>query len=259
MMHKSFVTINNLSLNYSMSEEKELKVLNNIDLLVKKGEFVSIVGPSGCGKSTLLNCMSGLLKPSNGHILFEGRNITKPFKKCSMVFQNHSLLPWRNVINNIKYGIELQGIDNKKREVIAQEMISLVRLNGFEKFYPHQLSGGMKQRVNLARALAADPEILLMDEPFASLDAQSRELMQFELLRIWQKNKKTVLFVTHQINEAIYLSDKVIVLSARPARIKEVIDIRLPRPRDLEIKLTDKFIKLEKYIWKLIMEEVEKN
>lgn len=254
MLSPNKFEIKDFSFSYGHFGGKSFSVLRDINFKLTEGEFVSIVGPSGCGKSTLLYCILGLLKYNKGEILLDGKLILRPSQNCSMVFQSHSLLPWRDTIDNILYGLQIQG----KRALFnrAKRLVNLVGLSGFEKFYPHQLSGGMQQRVNLARALATDPEVLLMDEPFASLDAQTRELMQAELLKIWQKSKKTVLFVTHQINEAIFLSDRVIVLSRRPATIKQVIDVNLPRPRSLEIKLSDKFIKTEKQIWKLIMEEV---
>lgn len=257
-MKKSVLEIKNLSYGYK-TPEGSTPVLEDINLSIKKGELVSIVGPSGCGKSTLLNCVVGLLKSNSGQILLKGRLVKGSNRDCAMVFQSHSLLPWRTVLGNVAYGLELQGIDKKRREKMGKSLIKLVGLAGFENFYPHQLSGGMQQRGNLARAWVLNPEVLLLDEPFASLDAQTRELMQAELLKIWQKDKKTVLFITHQINEAIYLSDRVVVLTKRPGIVKEIIDIDLDRPRNLEVKLTDKFIKIERHIWKLIMEEVGKD
>ncbi len=256
---KSFVLeIKNLEHYYNNGSKYTLEVLSNINLSVKKGEFVSIVGPSGCGKSTLLGCINGLVKPRGGSILVNNKNFKQADNICSMVFQHHSLFPWRSVISNIIYGIELRGVNKKTALIRGKELVGIVGLSGFEDFYPHQLSGGMKQRVNLARALATDPEILLMDEPFAALDAQTRELMQLELLKVWQNNHKTVIFVTHQIDEAIFLSDRVIIMSARPGKIKESININLPRPRRLEMKTSKEFVKLQKHIWQEIMQEVSK-
>lgn len=259
MNSQSKLVIQDLSFFYGKDSGSNLHALDNLSFQVDEGEFVSIVGPTGCGKSTLLACLAGILRYQDGEIQLDGKKILKPEKNFSMVFQSHSLLPWRSALSNITYGLEIQGKKKEEALNIGKKLVSLVDLSGFEHFYPHQLSGGMQQRVNLARALATDPAILLMDEPFASLDAQTRELMQQELLDIWQKNKKTVLFVTHQINEAIYLSDRVVVLSARPAKIREILEVDLPRPRSLEIKLSDRFIKLEKKIWKLIMDEVRGN
>ncbi len=255
-MKNSVLNIENFSYTYKTQKEST-RALDKINLSVRKGELVSIVGPSGCGKSTLLNCILGLLKSNEGKITLNGKLVSGPNKDCAMVFQSHSLFPWRTVLDNITYGLELAGINKKKRDEMGNDLIKLVGLAGFEKFYPHQLSGGMQQRGNLARAWILNPKVLLLDEPFASLDAQTREQMQAELLKIWQKDKKTVVFITHQINEAVYLSDRVIVLSKRPGAVKEIIDIDLPRPRKLDVKLTDKFLKIEKRIWKLIMEEVE--
>ena len=232
--------------------------LNGITLNVYSGEFVSIVGPSGCGKSTFLNCLDGLLRPTRGRIVLDGKEVTGPGRDRAVVFQSPSLLPWRTVLGNITYGPELQKIARWEALDRARQFISLVGLTGFEHYYPHELSGGMQQRVNLARALVCDPEILLLDEPFANLDAQTREFMQYELLRIWQATRKTGLFVTHQISEAIYLADRVIVFTARPGKVKEIIHINLPRPRKLGIKRDLKFLEYEKFVWNLIEEEARK-
>lgn len=255
---KDILRISNFSYNYNGGGLNSTQALANITMAIKKGEFVAIVGPSGCGKTTLLHCIAGLFPYTSGKITIGGLQVTKPTQKASMVFQSHSLLPWRTVVGNIAYGLEIQ----KNRDALQERVmkfISLVGLKGFEAFYPHQLSGGMQQRVNVARALATDPEILLLDEPFANLDAQTRELMQAELLKIWQKNKKTAVFVTHQINEAIFLADRVIVMTKRPGAIKEIIDITLPRPRDLKVKMSSSFRTVEKRIWEMIMEEVGGN
>src|SRR2546430_10558943 len=211
-----------------------LKALDDVDLAIMDGEFVSIVGPSGCGKTTFLNVVDGLLPASSGRILLDGTVVTEPGRDRAMVFQDASLLPWRTVLGNVLYGLECQRTDAHSARERAQHFIEMVGLRGFEHHYPHELSGGMQQRVNLARALVMDPQILLMDEPFAALDAQTREVMQEELLRIWVKAKKTVLFVTHQIDEAIYLSDRVAVFSGRPGKVKETIAVAIERPRSEE-------------------------
>ena len=235
-----------------------LLALDNVNLKVEDGEFVTIVGPSGCGKTTFINLADGLLKPTAGKLNIDGKQVTGPGIDRGMVFQDSCLMPWRTVIKNVLFGLECQGLDNAEGQSRARKFIKLVGLEGFEEHYPHELSGGMQQRCNLARALTVDPKILIMDEPFAALDAQTREIMQLELLRIWREAKKTVLFITHQINEAIYLADRVIVFGARPGRVKETIKIDLPRPRELAIKREQKFLDYEDHLWTLIEEEVKK-
>ncbi len=233
-----------------------LRALDGIDLKVMDGEFVSIVGPSGCGKTTFLSVVDGLIPASAGRILVDGRVVTKPGPDRAVVFQDASLLPWRTVLGNVRYGLECLKIGAREAKERATHFINLVGLSGFEHHYPYELSGGMQQRVNLARALVVDPKILLMDEPFASLDAQTREVMQEELLQIWLKAKKTVLFVTHQIDEAIYLSDRVIVFSGRPGRVKQSIPVTIERPRRLAVKREAHFHGIEDAIWSLIEEDV---
>ena len=235
-----------------------LLALDNIDLHVEDGEFVTIVGPSGCGKTTFINLCDGLLKPTAGKIDIDGKQVTGPGTDRGMVFQDSCLMPWRTVFKNVIFGLECQGLDNAEGQERARKFINLVGLQGFEDHYPHELSGGMQQRCNLARALTVDPKILIMDEPFASLDAQTREIMQKELLRIWSEAKKTVLFITHQINEAIYLADRVIIFGARPGRVKQTLKIDLPRPRDLSLKRDPRFLELENRVWEQIEEEVKK-
>jgi NitT/TauT family transport system ATP-binding protein len=232
---------------------ERLVALENIDLDIPEGQFVSIVGPSGCGKSTFIKIVNGLLEATDGEI----EVIHKPQgSDHAMVFQESALFPWYSVLANVSYGLICQGVRRREAQERALPLIRLVGLEGFEKKYPYQLSGGMQQRANLARALAVDPEILLMDEPFAALDAQTRELMQAELLRIWSEARKTVLFITHQIDEAIYLSDRVIVMSARPGRILADIQIDLPRPRELDIKRTPEFGKYSEEVWQLIASQL---
>jgi len=235
-----------------------LLALENINLQVDDGEFVTIVGPSGCGKTTFINLCDGLLKPTAGRIDIDGVAVTGPGTDRGMVFQDSCLMPWRTVFKNVIFGLECQGLDNAEGTSRAKEFIKLVGLAGFEEHYPHELSGGMQQRCNLARALTVDPKILIMDEPFAALDAQTREIMQSELLRIWRESQKTVLFITHQINEAIYLADRVIVFAARPGRVKATLKIDIPRPRELSIKRDASFLKYEDEVWNLIEEEVKK-
>jgi NitT/TauT family transport system ATP-binding protein len=244
---------------YLPRSRSRLPVLDDVNLAIEPGEFVSIVGPSGCGKTTFLNAIDGSQPLKRGWIRLDGKDIGPPGRDRAMVFQSPSLLPWRTVRDNIIYGLELQGRkhDPATRDTVAR-LIQTVGLAGFERSYPSELSGGMQQRVNLARALAVDPELLLLDEPFAALDAQTRELMQAELLRIWQESGKTAIFITHQIDEAIYLSDRVLVFSARPGTIRETLRIDLPRPRPLQIKRDPRFIAYADRIWELIQEETRR-
>jgi NitT/TauT family transport system ATP-binding protein len=214
---------------------------------------VAIVGPSGCGKTTLLNIVAGLLTYDTGSLSIDGETIRGPGINRAMVFQHSSLLPWRTIAGNVRYGMELQKrVDAATMRERTDAFISLVGLTGFEKHYPSELSGGMQQRVNLARALASDPAVLLMDEPFAALDAQTREQMQSELLKIWSHARKTVVFITHQINEAIYLADRVAVMSPRPGRVKGVFTVPFERPRTLALKREPRFLEIEDAIWRLV-------
>jgi len=210
----------------------ELVAVDGVDLIVSQGEFVSIVGPSGCGKTTFLNAVDGLIPIASGSLLLDDRDITAPGPDRAMVFQQPSLLPWRTVMGNVIYGIEMQHRAGRESREIAKRLIDLVGLGGFAESWPSELSGGMQQRVNLARALATDPELLLLDEPFAALDAQTRETMQQELTRIWGETRKTAIFITHDIAEAVYLADRVIVLSPHPGTVVADVRVALPRPRD---------------------------
>jgi NitT/TauT family transport system ATP-binding protein len=234
----------------------DLEILRNIDLEVERGEFISVVGPSGCGKTTLLRIVAGLEPATRGQVRLDGQSVTRPGSDRGFVFQSDNLLPWRTVLANAGIGPEVSGRAGADTQRRILGLLKLVGLEGFEKYYPRQLSGGMRQRVNLARALAVDPEILLMDEPFSALDAQTREIMQTELLRIWEQGRKTVLFVTHQIDEAVFLSDRIIVLARRPGRVQEIVSIELPRPRSLSIKRTPEFVRYVEHIWSLIEDEV---
>jgi NitT/TauT family transport system ATP-binding protein len=224
---------------------------------VADGEFLAIVGPSGCGKSTFLSAIDGLLAISAGDLSLDGVPIARPGPDRAMVFQLPNLLPWRTVEANVMYGLELQRrLSRAESKQRVQALIELVGLAGFEKAFPLELSGGMQQRVNLARALAPDPQVLLLDEPFGALDAQTREFMQLELLRIWEHTRKTAVFITHDIKEAIYLGDRVAVFTARPGRIKTVLEIDLPRPRPLSLKRDPAFLAYEAAIWRDIEQEV---
>jgi NitT/TauT family transport system ATP-binding protein len=251
-----YIQARNVKLTFRPPNRAPVRALEGFDIEVEEGEFLSIVGPSGCGKSTFLNVLLGLLKPDSGDVLIHGKPIAGPGSDRAMVFQEFGLLPWRTVQNNIELGLELKRVSASKRRAAAERLVTLVGLAGFEHHYPHELSGGMKQRVGLARALATDPDVLLMDEPFAALDAQTRDLMQVELLRIWREARKTVLFVTHQIDEAIYLSDRVMVMSKRPGRAKKCFNVELRRPRDYEMRVTPHFNDLKLEIWNTLKDEI---
>ena len=234
----------------------DLEALRDIDAEIAIGEFIALVGPSGCGKTTLLRIVAGLETATSGTVLLDGRPIRSPGGDRGFVFQNDNLLPWRSVLANAMIGPEVAGRVGPAEKRRTRDLLALVGLAGFENYYPRQLSGGMRQRVNLARALAIDPQILLMDEPFSALDAQTREIMQTELMRIWEEGRKTVLFVTHQIDEAVFLSDRVLVLARRPGRIQETVTVTLPRPRTLAVKRTAEFVAYVDRIWRLIEDDV---
>jgi len=252
----AYIHARNVNLTFRPANRAPLRALGGFDIDVEEGEFLSIVGPSGCGKSTFLNILLGLIKPDSGELTMKGKKIAGPGIDRAMVFQEFGLLPWRTVRHNIELGLELKKVPAAKRHAVAERLVALVGLGGFESHYPHELSGGMKQRVGLARALATDPDVLLMDEPFAALDAQTRDLMQVELLRIWREARKTVLFVTHQIDEAIYLSDRVMVMSKRPGHAKKTFVIGLSRPREYEMRVTPQFNDLKLEIWNTLKDEI---
>jgi NitT/TauT family transport system ATP-binding protein len=233
-------------------DRKAFLAVDGLDLEIRDGEFVVIVGPSGCGKTTFLDAVGGLRPITSGQLELRGRPITGPGPDRGIVFQQPSLFPWRSVRANVGYGLSIARRRPAEIAAIVQENLELVKLDGFGDSYPSELSGGMQQRANLARALTADPEMLLLDEPFGALDAQTRDLMQAELLRIWSVKKKTALFITHDIKEAIYLADRVVVMSSRPGRISEIIPIDLPRPRQISIKRDPAFIAFEERIQNLL-------
>ena len=252
----AYIQGHNVNLTFRPPNRGPVRALHSFDIEINEGEFLSIVGPSGCGKSTFLNVVLGLIKPDSGDLSVRGKPVTGPGSDRAMVFQEFGLLPWRTAQSNIELGLELKKFPAEKRHSMSSQLIELVGLSGFESHYPHELSGGMKQRVGIARALATDPEVLLMDEPFAALDAQTRDLMQAELLRVWRTARKTVLFVTHQIDEAIYLSDRVMVMSKRPGRAKRIFNIDLPRPREYEMRVTPQFNELKLEIWNTLKDEI---
>jgi NitT/TauT family transport system ATP-binding protein len=248
--------LKHISMVYSQRGHR-FEALRDVSVDIEAGEFISIVGASGCGKTTLLRIADGLVRPTRGEVSVDGRPVSGPGPDRGFVFQQDALFPWRTVIDNVIFGLEVQGHHKAESHARADGLLRLVGLAGFEQHFPHELSGGMRQRANLARALTIDPDVLLMDEPFAALDAQTREIMQSELLRIWRTNKKTVMFVTHQIDEAVFLSDKVIVMTSRPGQVKAVLEVDIPRPRDLRVKRTPRFLELVDEIWKMIEEEVK--
>ena len=252
------IELQKVGVTFPQPDGGELLAVDGFELQVQKGEFVTIVGPSGCGKSTMLLVLDGLILPSAGKVIIDGKPVKGPAPDRALVFQEFALLPWRTVESNIMLGLELQRkYTSAQMRDLACHYIQMVGLRGFERHYPHQLSGGMRQRVGLARALAVNPKILLMDEPFAALDAQTREIMSEELLRIWAQEKKTVFFVTHSIEEAVFLADRVVVMSCLPGRVKEIIPVHLPRPRSLSIKDDHHFVQLRRHIWNLLLEEVK--
>lgn len=237
-------------------DQESFTALADISVDVRDGEFLVLVGPSGSGKSTLLDLLGGLGEPTSGQILLDGAPVTGPGLDRGIVFQQYALLPWRTARANIEFGLEAKGIRRRGRREIAEHYLELVGLAGFGNRYPHELSGGMKQRVAIARSLAFDPEVLLMDEPFAALDAQTRESLQDELLRIWRATGKTVLFITHGIDEAVYLGQRVAVLTSRPGRIKAVVDIDLDRDGAPDIRSSERFRDLRHHVWSLLHDEV---
>ncbi|HXV65391.1 MAG TPA: ABC transporter ATP-binding protein [Vicinamibacteria bacterium] len=242
------IAIEHLTISYETPRGDAFVAVQDFHLEIDRGRFVTIVGPSGCGKSSLLLAVDGLLRPSAGRVVIDGSVVTKPGRDRAMVFQSFALLPWRTVLDNVRFGLELQRWNADDPVERARRFIEIVGLSGFEGHYPHQLSGGMQQRVGIARALAVDPAILLMDEPFGALDAQTREIMGSELLRIWESNQQTALFVTHSIDEALLLGDTVVVMARNPGKVLEVIPVDLPRPRSIEMTDTRAFAEYRRRI-----------
>ena len=229
--------------------------LNGVNLDIKENEFICVVGPSGCGKSTLLNIIAGLLEPTSGTVILDGKVIEGTGVERGVVFQQYALFPWRTVLKNVMFPLEMKKVPKDEAEAIARKYIKSVGLEGFEKSYPKELSGGMKQRVAIARAYAANPEVLLLDEPFGALDAQTRVQLQTELLETWEKEKKTCFFITHDVDEAIILAQRVIIMSARPGRIKKIVDIDIPYPRTQATKTEPRFLELKSEIWNQVYQE----
>src|SRR6267143_205329 len=235
------IVVSNLEKTYATRGRAQVHALAGISVEVGAGEFITIVGQSGCGKTTLLKILAGLLPRSAGSVTLRGRLVDGPSRDIGIVFQDPVLLPWRTVFDNVMLPVQVLGLDRAVYGDRARRLLTLVGLTGFEDKYPHELSGGMRQRVAIARSLVHDPSLLLMDEPFGALDAMTREFMNLELLRIWEESGKTIVFITHSIPEAAFLADRVVVMSARPGRIQEIVDVRLPRPRDLDMMASDEF------------------
>jgi NitT/TauT family transport system ATP-binding protein len=244
--------------NSETKRTEEFVALADFTLSVKEGEFVSIVGPSGCGKSTLLDIVSGLVKSKEGGIWIDGQKVTGPALDRGFIMQGYALFPWRTTFRNVEYGLEIKRVPKRERREICRNFIDLVGLNGFEERYPNELSGGMRQRVAIARALAYDPQVLLMDEPFAAVDAQTRETLQDELLRIWEKTSKTIMFITHSIEEAVLLADRVVVMTPNPGRIKKTVPINLPRPRSsADMRVSTDYNWICHRVWELLHSSID--
>ncbi|NIS71902.1 MAG: ATP-binding cassette domain-containing protein [Proteobacteria bacterium] len=250
------VSIQDLRMEFKMLSGGTLLALDRINLEIRPNEFLTVVGPSGCGKSTLLYLVGGFLKPSGGLVKVDGRVVSEPSSLVGIVFQRYSLFPWLSVLRNITFGLEEKKIERKKRVEIAKHYLRMVHLDGFENKYPRELSGGMQQRVAIAQTLACDPEVILMDEPFGALDAQTRKMMQIELLRIWEQEKKTIVFVTHDVEEAICLGTRVVVMTARPGQVKSIHDTSFDWPKDPEEYVANPdFVNLKRKIWLSVKEE----
>lgn len=248
------VEINNVVKTFD-SRNGEVVALNGVNLNIYENEFITVVGPSGCGKSTLLNIIAGLSQPTSGEVYCDGELVTGTGTERGVVFQQYALFPWLTVRKNVLFGLELKGVKEEEAGEIADKYIEMVGLTDFKNHYPKELSGGMKQRVAIARAYAVNPSVLLMDEPFGALDAQTRTQLQEELIKTWEQEMKTCFFITHDVDEAIILGSKVVIMSARPGRIKEIVDVTIPHPRNQATKMSDEFLKIKNYIWSQVYEE----
>lgn len=237
------------------ARDNEVVALDGVSLDIRENEFICVVGPSGCGKSTLLNIIAGLYEPTSGHVYVDGHEVDGPGPERGVVFQQYGLFPWLTVRENIEFGLKLQKKTKAQMAEISEKYMELVELTSFANSYPKELSGGMKQRVAIARAYAVNPQVLLMDEPFGALDAQTRTQLQTELLETWEKEQKTCFFITHDVDEAIILAQRVIIMSARPGRIKEIVEIDIPYPRTQETKMSPEFLEVKNYIWNQVYRE----
>jgi len=247
--------VRGLSKSFRRAKGEPLCVIDRLSFEVADLEFLAIIGPSGCGKSTILRLIDGLITPDSGAVYLNGKPVSGSGQGRGMVFQSFDLFPWRTALGNVEFGLELQGVPAAERREASRAYIALVGLGGFEDSYPHELSGGMQQRIGLARALAIRPEVLLMDEPFGALDVQTRDVLQDQLLHIWERDKKTAIFVTHSIEEAIYLADRILVFSKSPARIELTVTVPFPRPRSEELKTSPEFLEIRRQIWQMLKKD----
>jgi NitT/TauT family transport system ATP-binding protein len=245
------ITLNGLTKVFGAEQGTDggVVALDNVSLDIRENEFLTIIGPSGCGKTTLLRVLAGLIPYDRGEVTINGRPVRGPGPDRAVVFQSFALMPWANVLTNVAFGLELRGVPRAERDASARRWIKLVGLTGFEERLPKELSGGMQQRVGLARALAVDPQMLLMDEPFGALDEQTRRLLQEGLLQVWEQERKTVVFITHSMEEAVLLGDRVLLMTPRPGRVQEIIDVPIPRPRGRETEKLPTFVEIKEYLW----------
>jgi NitT/TauT family transport system ATP-binding protein len=250
------LSADNISKVFSLPGGDDVVAVDRFSIDISEGEFICLLGASGCGKSTILNMFAGFTQPTAGTVRLRGEPITDIEPRCGMVFQSYALFPWKTVRGNVEFGLKMQGIGREERSRVAQRYIDMVKLTGFENHYPTELSGGMQQRVTFARLLAANPEVLLMDEPFAALDAMTRQVMQEELLRIHETSRKTIVFITHSIDEALILASRIVVMSARPGRVKAILQNTLPTPRHVTVQLSEDYARLKAEIWRLVESEV---
>jgi NitT/TauT family transport system ATP-binding protein len=248
----------NVTKAFNVGKDRELVAVDNLSLEINEGEFVCLLGASGCGKSTILNMFAGFTQPTAGEVLLRDKAIVEIEPRCGMIFQSYALFPWKTVRGNVEFGLRMKGLSGAECRERAAAFIEMVSLRGFEDHYPAELSGGMQQRVTFARLLATDPEVLLMDEPFAALDAMTRQVMQEELLRIQEQSGKTILFITHSIDEALILSSRIVVMSARPGRVKAVIPNTLQTPRHITVQFSPEYGELKSMVWDLIESEVRR-
>ncbi len=249
--------IDDVSKTYNPDAANSVEAIRNISVDIDRGEFLSIVGPTGCGKSTLMEIVAGLIDPTSGEVRIEGTPITEPSEEVGVVFQEDSTFPWRTTMENVEFGLEMRSVKKSDRRERSQEIIELVGLTGFEDAYPNELSGGMRQRVAIARTLALNPDIMLMDEPFGALDEQTRLILGEELLRICRETEQTTMFITHSLTEAVHLSDRVLVMTARPGVIKDLVEVDIPRPRDADVVTSEQFREITDRLWEALREEAE--